>query len=584
MRELTGLALVALAQVLCLAQLHAQSAPAWDTFSDTWVASDALGRALPTGVECGPPRDKTVAIFYFLWLTGDGPVYDNTKLVAANPDHPAYGPPGAFHFWGEPLFGYYRSDDEAVIRKHVQMLSDAGVDVLFFDVTNALLYENTCAAVCRILEERRRLGMKAPRIAFLTHSSGVEVARRLYQSLYAQGLHRDLWFEWLGKPLLLGSLHGQSEPVQDFFTLRESWAWTDPKGWFGDGRDKWPWLDHTPQQPGWHAGPQQPEEISVAVAEHPVSNIGRSFHDGHEPPPGERATERGPYFAEQWRRTLQVNPELAFVTGWNEWIAQRFVNAQGGQPFLGQPLPPGGTFFVDQYSEEFSRDVEPMTGGHGDNYYYQLVNYVRRFKGARTVPPVRSAPIRLDGRFDDWRRVTPEFRDDIGDPVHRDHPGWQGQPPFVNQTGRNDLIAAKVSWDARNVYFYVRTLAPITAPTDANWMLLFLDTDHDPRTGWLGYDFVVNRTNVRAKTTTLERHTGAGYSWGAPRTVNYRCAGNELELAVSRSALGLTNATATIDFKWADNIQQTGDWSDFTLNGDAAPNDRFNYRAQLGPP
>jgi hypothetical protein len=35
----------------------------------------------------------------------------------------------------------------------------------------------------------------------------------------------------------------------------------------------------------------------------------------------------------------------------------------------------------------------------------------------------------------------------------------------------------------------------------------------------------------------------------------------------------------TIDFKWADNLQQTGEWSDFTLNGDAAPNDRFNYRA-----
>jgi len=27
------------------------------------------------------------------------------------------------------------------------------------------------------------------------------------------------------------------------------------------------------------------------------------------------------------------------------------------------------------------------------------------------------------------------------------------------------------------------------------------------------------------------------------------------------------------------NAQQTGEWSDFTLNGDAAPNDRYNYRA-----
>ena len=60
-----------------------------------------------------------------------------------------------------------------------------------------------------------------------------------------------------------------------------------------------------------------------------------------------------------------------------------------------------------------------------------------------------------------------------------------------------------------------------------------------------------------------------------------RVAGNELELAIPRTALGLTKFPATLDFKWADNSHQTGEWSDFTLNGDAAPNDRFNYRAKL---
>jgi hypothetical protein len=58
-----------------------------------------------------------------------------------------------------------------------------------------------------------------------------------------------------------------------------------------------------------------------------------------------------------------------------------------------------------------------------------------------------------------------------------------------------------------------------------------------------------------------------------------RFAGNELELAIPRTALGLTNLPVTLDFKWADNIQQSGDASDFTLNGDAAPNDRYNFRA-----
>ena len=43
--------------------------------------------------------------------------------------------------------------------------------------------------------------------------------------------------------------------------------------------------------------------------------------------------------------------------------------------------------------------------------------------------------------------------------------------------------------------------------------------------------------------------------------------------------LGWKSPPAMLDFKWADNCLQAGDWTDFTLNGDAAPNDRFNYRA-----
>ena len=54
-----------------------------------------------------------------------------------------------------------------------------------------------------------------------------------------------------------------------------------------------------------------------------------------------------------------------------------------------------------------------------------------------------------------------------------------------------------------------------------------------------------------------------------------------MELSIPRAVFGKGPLPAAIDFKWADNIQQTGDWSDFTLNGDAAPNDRFNYRARF---
>ncbi len=557
----------------------------WDTFSDTWVATDRLGRSLPSASEVGTPRPgRQVGIFYFLWLTGQGPVYDLTQMLAANPANPAYGLNHAFHFWGEPLFGYYRSDDEFVIRKHAQMLADAGVDVLFFDVTNGFTYDNTYRQVCAVLAALRRDGLRTPQIAFLAHSGEGQVVQRLYDDFYRPGTYTDLWFRWHGKPLVLAAPKALTPQLNAFFTVRESWAWTKGHKWFADGQDKWPWLDNHPQNPGWHESLEKPEHLSVCVAQHPVSNIGRSFHNGQEPPPDQRAPERGLCFAEQWQRALQVDPEFLFVTGWNEWVAQRFISEPGGQTMLGQPLPPGGTFFVDAYNQEFSRDIEPMKGGHGDSYYYQLTSYIRRYKGARPVLPLTGGPVTVDGRFEDWHTVGPEFRDTLGDPVKRNHPGWQGQPQFVNASGRNDLTVAKVAADATNLYFYISTREPLTPPTDPNWMLLFIDADNNPKTGWLGYDYVVNRSGVRSNMTKLERNNGGSYRWALPVDIEYRVAGNELELAIPRAALGRAAGNFSIDFKWADNLQQTGDWSDFTLNGDAAPNDRFNYRARLDGP
>jgi hypothetical protein len=71
-----------------------------DTQSDTWTATDALGRTLPGHAECGPPRPgKFVGIFYFLWLDKrhDTGLWDISKLLAAHPNDPQYGPLQAFH-------------------------------------------------------------------------------------------------------------------------------------------------------------------------------------------------------------------------------------------------------------------------------------------------------------------------------------------------------------------------------------------------------------------------------------------------------------------------------------------------------
>jgi hypothetical protein len=193
---------------------------------------------------------------------------------------------------------------------------------------------------------------------------------------------------------------------------------------------------------------------------------------------------------------------------------------------------------------------------------------------------VQSRVIAIDGLFEDWKDVTPEFRDTVGDPVHRQYRGWGKGTTYTNQTGRNDIVAAKVSASEQAIFFYVRTRETLSPPTDPNWMLLFLDVDGDPSNGWLGYEYVVNRVGVGRGTTRLQASVGGGaYQWRDHGEVWYRVAGNELELAIPRSMIGLKPGPVTLDFKWADNLQQTGEWSDFTLNGDAAPNDRFRYHA-----
>ena len=109
-------------------------------------------------------------------------------------------------------------------------------------------------------------------------------------------------------------------------------------------------------------------------------------------------------------------------------------------------------------------------------------------------------------------------------------------------------------------------------------MLLFIDADRDPKTGWLGYDLVTNRTVV---IPTRSRECRGRTSGSSPIELPFRAAGNEMEISIPRAVFGNDPLPSAIDFKWADNIQQTGDWSDFTINGDTAPNDRFNYRASF---
>ncbi len=556
--------------------------PRSSIYSDTWEATDALGRSLPLWAQVGDERPgKWVAAFYFLWqgYHGANAIYDNTQLIAANPSSPAYGPEGAFHWWGKPEAGYYRSRDPWVARRNLAMLANAGVDVIFLDVTNAFTYPEALDVLCQAAMDLRAQGVPAPSVGFLINSSPVSTVQSLYSSFYLANKYPSLWFRWEGKPLMLGRKDaGHSQAVQDYFSWRYSWAWTNTPA----EPDHWQWIDTWPQDYGRNAAGQI-EEIPVSVAGHPTSNLGQSHKDGVQPPKDAYklagATGQGLQFEQQWSRAHQVDPPMVFVTGFNEWVAQRFTRQNNGAPgqFLGDFLPNGGSFFVDCYNQEYMRDIEPMEGGHSDNFYYQLVAHARRHKGVRR-PEAASVALRaaVDGAFAEWAAVRPVYRDVPGDTLHRNYARYDGAVNLVNSSGRNDILEARVAADGTQVAFYAKAAAALSPYAGTRWMLLFIDSDRDKTTGWQGYDYAVNHGGLTASTTTLKRWTGSAWSTVAS-DIAWRSAGAELELALPRQALGLTGSALAFRFKWADNVGSLSGAEAFFTDGDAAPDRRFDY-------
>jgi hypothetical protein len=557
------------------------------------LGSDALGRAMPLPKEVRPFRnDKYVGIFYFTWLKNI-PVFDNTLILKNNPDamqtnaSPPWGHKHAYHFWGEPLFGYYRSDDPWIIRRHAALLSDAGVDFIVLDATNGVIYEDVVRVILEVFEQQRAAGEHVPQITFMVNSRAGRTASRIYETFYQSGQHAALWFQWQGKPLLICDPQEASTQVAEHFTLRKAhWPFN-----LVDTHNAWHWEATYPQVYSYDRDPSQPEQVNVSVGQNLHQETGkvemmstgqargRSFHNGHV---DERADafQYGLNFQEQWEHALQLDPEVTFVTGWNEWIAMQLNTSESGPPI-----------FCDQFDIEASRDVEMMKGGYADNYYMQLAANIRRFKGMQPVDRTeQKRTIRIEGPMSQWDDVAAVYRDHVNDTHPRDFPGC-GTHHYQVTSGRNDFQIAKVTEDAEHFYFYMQTHEPISDAQDPNWMWLLLDLDTPNADHWEGFEVLVDRGSIQV--------CRGNWTWEAIGSAAMRTEGKQMHLAIPKSVLnsvgttstGATSAGATstgasnrgFSFKWIDNAQSPGEIMDTYTHGDAAPGGRFRFRYSVAP-
>ncbi|MDQ2798750.1 MAG: hypothetical protein M3Y13_03800, partial [Armatimonadota bacterium] len=286
---------------------------------------------------------------------------------------------------------------------------------------------------------------------------------------------------------------------------------------------------------------------------------------------------KGIFFQAQWENAEKVVAPILLVTGWNEWTAS--VWETPGVVFLGRTTKAGQGHIVDEFNADFNRDLEPMRGGYGDDYYWQFVANMRRYKGmAAPAAPSASRTIGLQKSYTQWDAVRPIYRN-LGGIAARD---WNGATPnahYQDDSARNDIVLAQVARDDVNLYFHARTSARMTPPTGRNWMLLLLNTHGSGAAGWHGYDFLINRSRIGGR-CTIERNSGGAWNWKPVGTASLRRQGRDLMLAVPRRALGLlpTHGPLKFDFKWADDLPEQPDIMDFYGKGDVAPAARFNYR------
>ena len=601
-----------------------------DLMSDTWVATDALGRQMPLVDSVGRVKtdhQRVTGIFYITWHGAGnhnlpGPYTDVTKILAEDPsarldaNHPLWKY-GGYH-WGEPEMGYFLSQDEWVMRKDLSMLQDAGVDVLILDVTNGVCYWDEWELLFSTMRKVREEGNRTPQFVFWSYNNNpVKVVKSLYEKYYKEGKYSDLWFRWDGKPLLLYNAdptvdaNGNYETtaadyppeIFDFFTLRNMW-W----GYYEWGKDH----EHGPDryvgtEDNWSFGysmddervkalsPEElaskhngkVEECAVTPAQHSLGmkgakmGVGKSWSVKTGEPslneydmPIDGTSGKGIYFQERWEDALAVDPPFIYLNDWNEWTAGKYHF--GDTWFMGRENSPYA--FVDQYNAEFNRTIQPMKDGYTDNYYMQMAQNIRRYKGVRPIPMNKGLKkIKVDGSFSDWDKVKVTYRDTRGDITFRDGDGYAGLH-YSDSTGRNDIQDSKVALGKDgNVYFYVKCGSDISPCTDPDWMLLLIDSDQDSGTGWYGYDILVGRkVSPDGKMSVMEYDSGA---WKEVCLSEFAVSGKEMEIAVPVSALGISGKKAvSFDFKWADNTGELKDPISLCLHGDTAPNRRFNYR------
>ncbi|MBQ8164604.1 MAG: hypothetical protein IJZ94_02135 [Clostridia bacterium] len=332
-------------------------------------------KEVPYGLDITKKTD-VIGICYSTWFTKilSQPGYSKPVIPDILAGKRDFDGEGAFHYWSEPALGFYKSDDKDVIRTHMTQIYELGVDYIIIDNTNAGLYwhetargtdwdmfiTRPCTAILDTITEMRSEGKKTPYVVFWTNVNDRErwgVAEETYEQFLSQEKWKDCFVYMEGKPFMLVTNMIPGRPKYDM-TIRKQWGLNqrrEPCEWSFLNVINNPTLDCD----GFS------EQMCVCTA---TQQTFMSLTDTA------KGRDGGKFLNIQWQNAFKYRPKVLTLTWWNEWAAQLFYDENRN------PL------FVDNYTPEYSRDIEPMKGGHGDLYYRWTKQYIEAYRNHKKCP------------------------------------------------------------------------------------------------------------------------------------------------------------------------------------------------------
>lgn len=262
--------------------------------------------------------DGAVAV----WFTSHYPLHDRDWKNIQEFD-------GEYH----PLAGYYDPEDPAVLRRQLSEMRRAGIDLIIYDcfstsretLLNELPGDKTLKLLLSELANQEGESRKLKLAMWLERYAddpSVEDYRFALDYIKEHMAGQDYYYRYNGRPLVVTYLNGrpgetraldQIEVENSFFTLRRIRPY---------GSDVWSYIENYPQmlRKGWMS-------VCPGYNSYLENAYQAKYMEKQDPPDLDKIRKRalkadresGEFYKRQLLLAKRANPDIIFVSGWNDW-------------------------------------------------------------------------------------------------------------------------------------------------------------------------------------------------------------------------------------------------------------------------